>query len=133
MGIRTEWDTSGRFPEQTVIYWTFEREWDWNDFSKADKEAFQMALGVSHSVHSIIDFRASEGIPRSGAISYFTRSVTKAPPNRGTVVVVGAPRMIRALEGILRALSPKASEQNKYTMVNEVEEAYQILLGVSDS
>lgn len=127
MGIDVSWDASGRFPEKTVIYWLFEGQWDWNDFSRADKQAYEMALAESHTVHSLIDFRASPNIPRSGAISYFTRSAMKAPPNRGTVVVVGAPRLIRAMEGILRALAPKASEQYKYTMLNDIEEAYQVL------
>ena len=127
MGIDVKWDDSGHLPEKTLIYWTFEEGWDWNDFSEADKRAFQMALDVSHTVHSIIDFRASSGIPGSGAISYFTRSIQKAPPNRGTVVVVGAPGIIKAMEGILRLLSPQAAALNKYPLVDTPEEAYTIL------
>lgn len=125
MGISVNWDQNGRLPEQTVIYWTFEGQWDWNDFSVADKEAYELAMSTKDTVHSIIDFRASPRIPGSGAIGYFKGSITKSPPNRGKIVIVGASLMIRALEGVLRSLAPK--ESYKYRMANDLEEAYRIL------
>lgn len=128
MGIQVDWDHSGQMPEQTIIYWMFEGEWDWNDFSQADRQAYEMALSMPHTVHSIVDFRASPHIPRRGAISYFTRSVTKAPPNRGLVVIVGAPRMARALEDVLRTLAPQASSH--YKLANSIDNAYQMIQGV---
>lgn len=125
MGIIVDWDIQGHMPEKTVIYWTFDGKWDWNDFSKADKQAYDMAMSMTHRVHSIIDFRASPHLPSSGAIGYFKRSVTQAPPNRGTIVIVGASRFIRALEGVLRALVPQNAAH--YRMADTLEEAYDIL------
>lgn len=125
MGITVGWDHSGQLPDHTVIYWSFEGVWDWNDFSEADKCAYELALSQTHTVHSIVDFRGSSHIPSNGVISYFARSVTKAPPNRGLVVVVGAPRIIQALEGILRLLTQKAA--SKYRLVDNLESAFVIL------
>jgi hypothetical protein len=130
MSIRVAWDQSEHVPEKTVIYWTFDGSWDWNDFSDADKLAYDMAISTAETVHSIIDFRASPKIPSTGAIGYFKRSITKAPPNRGKIVIVGASLMIRALEGILRSLAPKDSY--KYRMADNLDDAYRILEGGQD-
>ena len=131
MDIQVEWDDSQRLPDCAIIVWTFPDEWDWNDFAQADKQAFQMALDSLNTVHSIVDFRQTNRLPHSGAISYFTRSIATAPPNRGIVAVVSTSRLISSLETILRALAPKAAKQ--YVLVKTLDEAYTAIAQYQDS
>jgi hypothetical protein len=125
MTVLVDWDQSPNVSARSVIYWIFEETWDWYDFGKADRQAYQMALSVPHRVDSIVDFRRSQRIPRSGALSYFSGSVTKAPPNRGIVVVVQPPAMVRALESVLRRLYPASSAQ--YVLASTLDEAYALI------
>ena len=126
MGIQVAWDDSGRVPEESVIYWTFAEEWNWNEFAEADKTAYQMSVGmIPVVIDVIVDMTQSDRTPFIGAIGYFTRSIHHDPSNRGVVVIVGVSGILRSLESILRRLTPKASPA--YVLVNTLEEAYHLI------
>lgn len=124
MGITVEWYQYESL--KPVIYWTFDGVWDWNDFNDADYRAYNMAAEADRRVHSIVDMRASAGVPRTGAVSYFSRSVKTVPPNRDQVIIVGVNSLLRSFEPILRRLYPRAS--SNYRIANTPEEAFAMLI-----
>jgi hypothetical protein len=126
MAIQVDWDGSGRVPEKSVIYWTFDGEWTWDQFAEMDKRAYELSLEMTPTVVDVlVDMRASSRIPFSGAIGYFSRSIRRNPPNRGSVVIFGASGIVRALEPVLRRLNPGTSDG--YQIIETIDEAYQFL------
>ena len=126
MGVEVDWDSSGRVPEESVIYWTFDGEWTWDQFAEMDALAYEMSLEKTPTVVDVlVDMRASKRVPFSGAIGYFSRSIRRNPPNRGSVVIFGASGIVRGLEPVLRRLNPGTSDG--YQIIGTIDEAYQFL------
>lgn len=126
MGVQVDWDSSDQNPEKSVIYWTFAGDWTWDQFAEADVRAYEMSLEMTPTVIDVlVDMRASNRIPFSGAIGYFSRSIRRSPPNRGAVLIFGAGGIVKALEPVLRRLNPGYSDG--YHLVETIDDAYQFL------
>lgn len=125
MGIQIKWDDSGRMPDKTVIMWTFVGQWDWLDYDRLVGEAYQMQMEMMpQTVDTIVDMRGTTHIPYSGAIANLVRGINKVPPNRGTVAILGASGLLKALAPIIRRLTPKSGA---YILVDSLEDVYQLL------
>ena len=123
MSVEVTWDESDHAPEKSVIRWHFGESWNWHQFLEADQQSFDMTQAVDHPVDILIDFRSNQQMPRSGALAYFTRSVRRKSPNRGLVVLVQPPPLMRALESVMRRLNPQFS--TGFVSVKTLDEAYE--------
>ena len=131
MGIQLKWDDSGRVPEKTVIYWAFGESWTWTDFAQCVEEAYDWQMqSVPKTIHTIADMQEGKGMFAADAISSITYSIKHVPPNRGKVVVVGASRLLKLLEPIIRRLVPQLSAA--YVLVDSLDEAYELVLAELD-
>lgn len=59
MAIRVTWDDA----EKTRMYYSFDRDWTWEEFFEAKAEAYQMIDNVPHGVGIIMDLPADMWIP----------------------------------------------------------------------
>ena len=125
MSVEVTWDEHDTIPAKTVIRWRFGESWNWHQFLEADQKSFDMTQEVDHLVDILIDFRNNRQMPRSGALAYFTRSVRRKSPNRGLVVLVQPPPIMRALEQVMRRLNPQFSAG--FVTVKSLDEAYTLL------
>jgi hypothetical protein len=88
MPITVQWDNEAK----TIVLWTFEGRWSWDEFRAQQAASVALLSSVSHRVHVIADLSQSSQIPRD-AFSNYQVSETASAPNRGRTVVV-APQNI---------------------------------------
>lgn len=101
MPITTEWfnDT------QTIALQTFQGDWNLTDFHQSADRIVELAGGLSHTIHLIVDFRRNTKLPAN--IMTGMRYVSKRQPdNLGLVVVVGANLFARTMVNMTHHLLP---------------------------
>lgn len=84
MGITIGWDNN----EKTVIRFTFEDLWDWNDLHAARMTGHQMIDEVNRKVDFIADLTRSAFIP-AGGLNNLRVLAQNVHPQSGVVAVVG--------------------------------------------
>lgn len=105
MAILVTWDN----PDQTTLLWTIDGGWTWDESREAIAKAEAMMDSVTHSqVNSIVDMSHGHLIPNN-AVSQFSRTLNKAHPKAGLIVMSGMPLFVQALLQVLtRAQTPSA-------------------------
>lgn len=92
--IHVQWDND----EQTIVVFTFDGAWTWQDFRDACDESRRLHDQVSHIVVSIFDLREANDLP-TNFFSHvrYALDVTDPPNRTQTQFVVGAGFLIRSL------------------------------------
>ena len=125
MNISVVWDNE----EKTILRYIYGKNWNWNDFHSAAKEAYQMLDAVSHKVNIIMDFQNAQLVPQ-GAITNVQRAFsTRRHSNINTTVIVGASanNFLQAIAGIGRTLTRSSSNDWQLSFVATLPEAYALL------
>ncbi len=92
MPISVTWDN----PEHTVIHFTFDEHWTWDEYHVAASRISRMLEGVNHRVDLIIDFRTSH-VPHNTIKQVESGSTLFWHPQAGFGVLVGVKGFIRTL------------------------------------
>ncbi len=97
MSIAVEWDDE----ERTILHYTFESPWTWEEYHAAIARAWEMAAEVDHPTDTITDMRNSRLLP-DNVFRHVRQSMVEIPESTRTVVIVGAGMLVQALLNILR-------------------------------
>jgi len=92
MPISVTWDN----PEKTVICFTFEERWTWDEYHAAADRISEMVNSVNHRVDLIIDFRTGY-VPDNAIKQVESGSPLFWHPQAGFGVLVGVKGFIRSL------------------------------------
>ncbi len=115
--IEINWDND----DKTVMRYTYQGQWTWQEFYGVMEQSHQMMDTVDHPVDILVDMRASAQIPQ-GAVTQFRRIANVRHPNTGTIVAVTEARVARMLYDIFATVfRPIAS---RYHIVQTIDEAY---------
>ena len=117
MGVSVSWDN----PDQTIIRFEFDGEWNWDELYAASDQATEMLDNSEHTVDFIMDIRRAKKIPND-LMSHAERLASGKHPRRGLMVVVGANKLLRTLSGGIRKLFPEATQN--VILAADMEEAY---------
>ena len=125
MNITVVWDND----EKTILRYIYGKNWNWTDFRKVAKEAYQMLDTVDHKVNIIMDFQNAQLVPQ-GAITNVQRAFsTRRHANINVTVIVGASanNFLQAIAGIGRTLTRSSSNDWQLSFVATLPEAYALL------
>lgn len=124
MTVRAEWDNA----EKTVMRWTFEGAWKWEEYYTLRASTNQKIAAENHNVDLIVDLSRSNALP-SGILTHGKNAVSVTPKNIGTTILVGANPVLRAFYNMFSNLYRGliASKELDMVMVATLEEAYQRL------
>ena len=122
MPFKFKWDN----PEKTVMRYSAEGHWNWNDYHKVTRASTFSMHQLSHTVDAFIDLRGGLNMP-AGARAHIRTLVNRhVPQQSGRVVILGMPREIEAQvgaaertlqinEGVIRFVD---TEEQAYTVLN---------------
>jgi len=121
--IHTEWTDD----DHTIILFTFETDWTWQDFSAAGNLSMEMMSTVDHPVIQIFDMRNAHNIPRN-TFSNGRQALGKKPhPNMTKVIVVGMNGYFNAIfRAFEKMLPPSWIDKWSLTFVASLEEAVEM-------
>ncbi len=92
MPVRIHWFDA----DQTIVYYTFEGKWTWDELYPVYYEAIAMEKAAPHRVDVILDFLRSDGVP-GGALTHLKNISDKQPENIGLSIFVTENRFLNAL------------------------------------
>lgn len=120
MKVSIDWDND----EQTIVRYTFEQGWDWQDLYAAMDNAGDMIETVPHSVDVLMDLSQSNLIPKN-AISQIKRGYDNPKkPNIGLTVVVTPNSFMNAIVSMAKKIWSGGQDVWELEFVKTVEEAY---------
>ena len=85
MAVIVTWDNE----EKSVVRYTFEAKWTWQDLFHAFDEANRLIRSQTHVVHTILDLPSEMSVPPGNVLSAVRRITTNVPPNQGKEIFVG--------------------------------------------
>jgi hypothetical protein len=123
MGVKLSWDTVS----QNVIYWQFDSQWNWDDFSQALEDAYDMGREKGQRgrengqrVDVMVDARSTRIVP-NGAFPHLKRAAEASPGNTGLIVVITESAFINALMSTLLKIYHDLGK--RYRVVHSLDEA----------
>jgi hypothetical protein len=102
VAIRTSWHDA----DHTVLIWTIENTWSWDEFNRQMLAAHQEAQALNHRYDVICDLTHCKLLP-SGIVARAHLAVKYAPTNLGMMVVVGIPPIFDASLRAIRRVHPR--------------------------
>ncbi len=120
MAITMDWANDAH----TIIYYTVNGRWSWDDLQAVVKHAHAMIDGVNRPVDSIVDLRKGLGLP-AGPMWHGRRLAASRHPNSGCMVLLGAPLYVKTLFDTMRRVNPSTVKRVRFA--NSPEEAYTLL------
>jgi hypothetical protein len=102
MGIHTGWWDSQR----TILVWTFEGTWGWDEFNRHLLACHQEARALGHRYDAISDMSRCYLLP-AGAVTRAHLAAKYAPANLGAMVVVGLRPIFSASVRAFRRIHPR--------------------------
>jgi|FLYN01.1.fsa_nt_gi hypothetical protein len=116
MGIKITWDND----EKTILRYSFDTHWTWDDFYTAKAEAYNQIDTVQHKVGVIFDAPEKITLP-ANMITHSKSAVSKTHPNTCIVAVVVRNLYLRTMLSMVMKLSKKAAETLR--LVSSLDEA----------
>ncbi len=104
--ILLDWDN----PQRTIIRYTFEDPWTWEDYYATNIKRDQMFSSTDQVIDIILDFRLGKHIPPQ-AVTHFRKAASWDSPQRGVVVVIGVNVILQALANIMINVYPQAASK----------------------
>lgn len=117
MGIEVYWLNE----RQTVIVNQVVGFWSLDDFWTSFEQTQRLMGSVHHEVHLILDMEKSQGLP-PGFIPSLKNIRTKAHPNTGMTVLVGANPLVVAFSKMFTRLFPV--KEARFVMVATISDAF---------
>lgn len=128
MAIQVGWGDS----QKSYILYSFGGEWTWQEFYAAIDIAQRLANAVTYEVSTLIDMTDADDLPSNISLGLNVMTHARktllyyAQVSRGTVVIIGAKPLIKALWDTFRAvLGPKGAANVRFVRTSE--EAHQLL------
>jgi hypothetical protein len=120
MPITVRWDNDAK----TVIYYTFDSAWTWDEFNTVYKDVYAMLDTIEHKVHAIVDLRTSRLLPRD-TLTEMRRLTYEQHENGGITVFITENALARTFYSILSNVYRRAREI--FRLVTTPEEAYAVI------
>ena len=120
MPITVQWDNE----EKTIIYYTFDGAWTWDEFYAVYRDVYAMLDTVQHPVHAIVDLRSSRLLPRD-TLTQMRRLTYEQHENGGMTVFITSNPLAHTFYTLLTNLYRRALEI--FRLAATPEEAYQML------
>jgi hypothetical protein len=120
--INFQWDND----EKTVMRYTVEGDWNWNEFHKTLRRSTLRFDDVSHPVDTIIDLRKGLKLP-AGAVGHLRSLGTKMHPNGvARTVIIGVDRTVQSAIGAVdrlywdegRVIHFAITDEDAYAVIN---------------
>lgn len=121
MGLKADWFDD----EQTILLYTFDGQWTWDDLLVLIEQANTMTRSVRHQVDTIIDLRLNQSYP-FGALMRFRSLTATAPDNWGMAVFVSENDFIGNLLATLTKVFPVIGL--RYVMTDTIDAAHDIIM-----
>jgi hypothetical protein len=124
MTVRAAWDN----PQKTIMRWTFEGAWTWDEYYKLRVSTNQQIAAEQHTVDLIVDLSTSKALP-SGILTHGKNAVSVTPKNIGITVLVGANPVLNAFYKMFSSLYGTLIRSKKLdmVMVTTLDAAYKLL------
>ncbi len=102
MAIRTGWQDAAH----TILVWSIEGSWSWEEFNRHMLAAHQEAQTLNHRYDVICDLTRCYVLP-PGIVARAHLAVKYAPTNLGMMIVVGLPSIFDASLRAFRRVHPR--------------------------
>lgn len=119
MSIKTEWGND----EKTILLFTYEPNWSWNDLNDAVTLAYDMMETIDHPVVHIADMRNASILP-SGAMTQGRNLANRRHPRQTLLIVVGANSLVRTLGNTFSKIYSRVGGDSRNVYAATLEEAY---------
>lgn len=120
MNIEVNWFNA----EKTILTWTFNGQWDWDEYAEAQNVSNSMIASVKHTVHLLWDFRQTKDLPE-GLIFGYKKNIQHQSRQLGIIVIVGATFYITEMFGHLSSVL--SEEQQRFRFRQSPEEAQYLI------
>jgi hypothetical protein len=119
MSIAVEWENDAK----TILRFTYEGRWSWEDFYAKIGEGNEMIATVSHPVVSLVDMRKSSHIPPD-AIEHIRRiiDISAQEQNTNVSVFVGAVLLQEMLIKTVNKSYPDVAANSMFRFTKTIEE-----------
>jgi hypothetical protein len=121
--VQVKWGDEAK----SILYYSFDRIWEWGDIVTALKEGGELATSVSHRVDVIMDMSNANIVP-SGAITQLRQSYSnKKAPNLETTIIVGANVFWEKLIDVTNRFAGSLAKTWKLEFAQTPAQAYKII------
>src|SRR5262245_22756963 len=120
MSVSANWDNE----QQTIIRYSFDGNWTWNEFYAAVNQSHALQDSVSHRVDVILDLGESYVVPE-GALMQMRRLAGINHPNTGVRIIVSRNSTLSVLFDTFTRVYNRNAE--KYYLASSMEQAYAII------
>ena len=120
MTVSANWDNE----QKTIIRYSFDGNWTWNEFYAAVNQSHALQDAVSHRVDIILDLGESYVVPE-GALMQFRRLAGINHANTGVRVIVSRNSTLGVLFDTFTRVYSKIAE--KHYLASSMEQAYAII------
>ncbi len=126
MAIQVAWGN----PDRTIVLYTFDGAWTWQEFHAAIDIARRLTSTVRHPVREIIDMTQADDVPSLvslplNAMNHMKRLIHSVHSAECEVFVVGVKPLVKALWDTFRAISSPSRATN-VCFVKTLDEAYRL-------
>lgn len=126
MGVYVSWDNA----EKTILRYTFENDWAWDEYLVCLQKGRQLTRGVRHPVCILNDASNTNVIP-TRFVSLVQSVIQFSPPNTGLAIILTSDRYFKVLYRVLAHVLPQVTAE--YHLVKTEEAAYQHLYDWMDN
>jgi len=123
MSITVVWDN----PEQTILRYIYNGQWNLDNFYHALQESREMMDTVNHRVGLIIDVQNSKLVP-NGVLSHGKNVSLRKHPNQGKSIIVGASGFVRTLFDVYKKVYRTSFDEGAYAFASSLDDARNLLL-----
>lgn len=120
MPVNVEWAND----EQTIVLYTIEGKWTWNDFYPEYDKAITMEKAQPHRVDVVLDMRENKSVPPN-ALTHIKGITDRQPDNIGLSVLVTSNMFIYKLFEIAVKFYPKVGTYFRVT--DTMDKAFDII------
>jgi hypothetical protein len=120
MPITVQWEND----EKTIVRWTLEGVWGWDDFRAAQAELHSMIRDLPYLVDVVADMRSAPSLPKD-TFRNFKSAELRAVPNRDRIVLVGANLLVKGMATTFNQVF--RNHPTHFLLAENVEEALTLL------
>ena len=117
MTVRVQWDD----PDHTILLYTLECAWTWDEMFAAADQGVAMTASVSHPIYVIVNYRSTQGMPPK-AFAQFNRITRLMNAKTELVVIAGGGTILLSLFNLFLLIAGNLA--SKYCWVSDLDKAY---------
>ncbi len=124
MGVSVAWHNQ----DQTLIRYTFEGKWVWDEFYPCWEWVRQAMASVDHKIAVIIDMSATHHIPPNSMVHLRAVVLRNNPNYAGMTVLIGTGSIGPSISAILYKLNPALREKYQVMFADTLGDAERLLV-----